>query len=261
MDITRPEIDLAKTTLQSWLDLFTQYSDEIFGDHQQPKLDKLRNQLQRLEPMVTQYMLQICGNGVINTGSFGIRQQIPFSALFATAVGGGNNESRLNFYNYKAAVISVLNNALGRIEAGLWPKKNMNPTLIIRDDALAQRYLDLLRAQGNYDRVIREATTILEDRIRTKVPHETLAKIIPNSADQTGDNLINRLFSPDKPIITISDNKNERISFFRILLGVNSFLRNPYHHTIDNTIEWSWAWSVVGFIDQLLYFIDGCTGS
>ena len=254
-----PDISLIKTTLQSWLDLFTQYSNEIFGAHQQPKLDELRNQLQRLEPLVTSYVLQICGNGVITTGSFGVRQQIRFNALFATAVMGGNNEDHLNFYDYKDSITSMLNSALGRIDARLWPPKNPNPTLIIRDDTLRERCLDLLQAQGNFDRVIREATTILEDRIRNKVPHDTLAKLIPQSADQTGENLINRLFSPDKPVIVFSDSKEERIAFYRVLVGINSFLRNPHHHKIDDAIEWSWAWSITGFIDQLLYFVDNCS--
>ena len=59
------------------------------------------------------------------------------------------------------------------------------PVLMIKDDELRTRTSDLLFAPGHYDRVLREATTILEDRIRRKVPFEDLAKLIPNAADQT----------------------------------------------------------------------------
>ncbi|MBI4234150.1 MAG: hypothetical protein HY686_06905 [Chloroflexi bacterium] len=106
--------------------------------------------------------------------------------------------------------------------------------------------------------MIREATTILEDRIRRKVPFDDLAKLIPNAADQTGDELINRLLNPNNPIIVFGD-RLAQARLFRMLGAAVSYLRNPSHHAIDDTIKWSWAWSVVGLIDQLLENIRTAT--
>ena len=152
----------------------------------------------------------------------------------------------------------VVRNAIGTLEAGLWPPKTPIPVLVIHDNELCERCADLLRAPSNYDRVIREATTVLEDRIKHRVPSDVLAQRIPHIKDQTGDNLVNQLFSPDRPVLSISDDKTVRIALHRILLGVVSYLRNPYHHTLDDKTEWSWAWSAVGLIDRLLSDVEVC---
>ena len=128
---------------------------------------------------------------------------------------------------------------------------NPTPTLTIQDDELRDRTVDLLSAPGNFDRILREATTVLENRIRHKVPFDDLAKLIPKSADQTGDKLINKLMAPESPVVVYGD-KQRQTRVFRILGGVVAYLRNPSHHTIDDSVKWSWAWSVVGLVDQLL---------
>jgi len=129
------------------------------------------------------------------------------------------------------------------------------PVLMIKDDELRTRTLDLLSAPGHYDRVLREATTILEHRIRSKVPFEDLAKLIPNAADQTGDTLVNKLFNAQEPFVVCGE-RQQQAGVFRILGGVLAYLRNPSHHSIDDDTAWSWAWSVVGLVDQLLDVID-----
>ena len=146
----------------------------------------------------------------------------------------------------------------GAIDAGLWPPQRPPPTLVIHDDQLRGRCADLLAAPGAYDRVIQEATRVLEDRIRSRVPHDTLSKLLPNSGDQIGDRLINRVFSVDDPALSVSDDRVRRIAIRNMLIGVVSYLRNPSHHSIDDQTEWSWAWSTVGLIDRLLTDIDGC---
>ncbi len=116
--------------LQSFLDLFNQYSAEIFGNHDRATLDELRNQLQQTAPLITSYFLKIIGDGVIYTGSFGIRQQIAHRDLLFTALMGGNNEETFNFTDFKAPVTSILNQALGKIDGGLWPPKEPKLTLV-----------------------------------------------------------------------------------------------------------------------------------
>lgn len=246
-----------KNTLESFLELFNKYAEEIFGKSRRDRLDDFRAQLQKREPEVTKLILDILGDGVIGMGYSG---RVSRRDLLSTALMGGNNEMPHNFSGFKALVTMLLNRALGTLKAGLWSPKEPVPVLVIKDTELRSRCSDLLKAPGAYDRVIREATTVLENRIRSRCPQETLALSIPNAADQTGENLVNKLLSPDKPILVISSEKHKRVAFHRIMLGIVSYLRNPYHHQLDARTEWSWAWSsVVGFIDRLLADIESCT--
>jgi len=247
-----------KVVLESFRDKFKEYGEEVCGDHRRDRLDELRSGLQQQAPQVTEYILDILGDCTLAFGPFGVRYEVTRRALLSTALLGGNNELPHNFRDFSAAVLSDLNQALGAIEAGLWPPKEPMPVLVIKDGELRKRCSDLLRSPNNYDRVIREATTILEDRMRNKCPHEILSSLIPNSNDQIGENLVNKLFPPDHSVLSISSDKHKRIAFYKILLGTFAYLRHPYHHRLDPNTEWSWAWSAVGFIDRLLADIDSC---
>lgn len=251
--------NFVKNVLQDFLELFNDYASEVFGDHNRQRLDDLRTQLQQKEPQITCHVLEILGDSNFAIGSLVYRMQLSRRDLISASLLGGNNELPHNFRDYNALVTSTLNKAIGAIESGLWPPQEPRPILVIKDDELRSRCSDLLTAPGNYDRVIREATTVLEDRIRTKCPYDLLSRLIPQSADQIGENLVNKLFSPDNPVLIISSQKHMRIAFHRILLGLFSYLRNPYHHSLDSTTEWSWAWSTVGFIDRILSDIEICT--
>jgi len=245
-----------RDTLEAFLKELNEYSAEVFGEHQQERLNTLRSKLQRHEPKVTAILLDILGDGAIKLSYSGI---VTHRDLLASALMGGNNEMPIYFKDYETTVTSLVNRALGKIEAGLWPRKKPKPVLVVKDSVLKQRCSDLLEAPGNFDRVIREATTVLEDRIRNKVPHNILATLIPIAKEQTGEKLLNKVFSPDKPVLVVSSEKHERIAFHRMLLGAISYLRNPHHHQLDDTTEWSWAWSTTGLIDRLLADVESCT--
>jgi len=255
----RAGVQEIKEALVSFLRIFNEYADEILRKPQQHnRLNELRTQLQLQERRITRHITNILGNPSVTVGKLGYTVPVSYENLLATALLGGNNELPHNFGNYHATVTSMINRAIGALNEGLWPPKGPKPILIIRDNELRDRCSDLLSAPGHYDRVIREATTVLEDRIRAKCPYDILSRLIPQSADQTGETLINKLFAPDKPVLSVSDEKPKRIAFHRILLGTFSYLRNPYHHSLDPNTEWSWAWSTVGFIDRLLADIDSC---
>lgn len=205
---------------------------------------------------MTRVLVEIMGISHFGIGRGG---SISTPDVLPSALLGGNNEMRHNFGDFEAIVTSQLERALGTLEVGLWSPGLPSPVLVIHDDQLRERCLDLLNAPGSYDRVIREATTVLEDRIRNRPPSEVLARLIPNSADQSGENLINRLFSPDNPVLEFSSDRNKQIAFHKILLGVFSYFRNQYHHRLDADTEWSWAWSTVGLIDGLLDAVGSCS--
>lgn len=242
--------------LEAFLEDFKQYGKEVYSKEKTENFEGLGSRLRRSAPRITDIILKIVGDGTFQLGYSGYTS---YKDLMSVAVMGGNNALPHNFRDFEAPVFSILEKTIGTIESGLWPPKTPTPVLIVHDPELRQRCADLLSAPGNYDRAIREATTILEDRIRGKLPHTLLSRLIPHSTDQMGENLVNKLFSPDEPILSVSDDKKKRIAFHKILMGIFSYLRNEYHHKIDDRTQWSWAWSTVGFIDRLLVEIDSCT--
>jgi hypothetical protein len=164
-----------------------------------------------------------------------------------------------NFRAWREPLNAILAKTIGTLEAGLWPPKIPIPALVIHDAELRQRCADLLSAPGKYDRVIREATTVLEDRIKQKVPPDVLVQKIPNIKDRTLGKMSDEFFSPTSPVLSISADRTSRVALFKMLQGVDSYLRNPYHHQLDETTEWSWAWSAVGLVDRLLRDVENST--
>ncbi len=250
-DISLPEI---KKTLEEFLEEFNQYASDVEYERGAQVLYHDRSSLQRKAPLVTRLIVTILGDATIQKGVDILRR----SDALTNALMGGANEDPVIFPDWAAIVTSLLNQALGAIEAGLWPPKGPQPVLAIRDTVLMNRCSDLLRAPGNFDRVIREATIILEDRLRNRISHDRLTALIPDSAKQGGENLVNTLLLPGAPILSISTDPRERAAFQRIMLAVFAYLRNPFHHHIDDTTEWSWSWSIVGFIDHLLHELETC---
>lgn len=250
--------ELMKDALEAFLELFEEYASGILGSRDIPgsELLELRNSLQVLEPGVTDIICRVVGNLRHNVGR---GTSIRTKFLLSDSLMGGNNAMPHNFRDFYAVAPSSVRRAIGTLKSGLWTGPTTTPVLTIHDAELKDRCLDLLDAPRNYDRVIVEATRILEDRIRSKPPHETLSGLIPNSSDQTLENMVNHFFSPDKTVLVISSDRGKRIAFHRMLLGVCSYLRNDYHHELDDETEWSWAWSTVGLIDRLLLEVDSCT--
>ena len=235
--------------LEEYLALFREFSDQIFGNRDAGTIEENRSRLRRQGPLITDIVTEVSGISYYGIRGLG---NLSSSNIIGTALLGGNNDMTHNFVEHDSAVTSMLERAIGTLETGLWPPKTSTPLLEIRDKELRERCEDLLSAPGNYDRVIREATTVLEVRIRSRCPFEILAKLIPNSADQAGENLVNKLFAVNQPVLSVSNDRIRRASVHKILIGIFSYLRNPYHHNLDSSTQWSWAWSTAGLIDRLL---------
>lgn len=247
----------AKRTLTDFKKKFEEYSEEISSRVQSYHGLKIpRTYLQQKQLAVSVILFEILGNGRVKLVKY--EQIFSYESLVSTALMGGPNENEQLFRDFRDPVIHALNQAIGAIEEDIWPPKEHIPVLAINDTELKNRCTDLLKAPENYDRVIREATTVLENRLRNKYPHEKLAELIPQSADQSGEKLVNKLLNASNSLLIYSTDQRERAAFQKMMTGVFAYLRNPYHHTINKNIEWSWAWSVVGLIDRLLLEIDSC---
>lgn len=120
----------------------------------------------------------------------------------------------------------------------------------IRDEELKARCADLLSAPGNFDRVINQATLVLEDRIRKKSRDDS---------GRPGLQLVNHVISgdPTKTILKLSDEADEQRGYADICRGIMAAFRNPTHHHVSDKFSREDALKVCAFIDDLLKVIDG----
>jgi hypothetical protein len=119
----------------------------------------------------------------------------------------------------------------------------------ITDKVLKERCSDILTAPGNFDRVINQATTVLEDRIRSK----------SNLMDLIGVDLVNRAINPEpsKSILVINGSKEEHEGLHYICKGIMLAFRNPTHHKITDKYRREDALKVCAFIDNILSVLEG----
>jgi len=240
------EVDLAnyKGTLEEFLEKYVDYTDRL-GDYH--GLEGLRTWLQRRTNLV-----DLIINRVHYEPEYTIRgKTFTFYSVLAATLEEGANEKE-HWKDIKAHVIRIINEGIGNIENNTIILKEIEPVLVIRDQTLRRRCLDLLKAPGNFDRVINQATQVLEARLRDSMSYEKLCEVIPEAKEHIGEPLANKLLSPNKPVIVISDKQIERAAFHKMVVGIIAYLRNPSHHFLDDKTEWSLAWSVVGLIDSIL---------
>lgn len=130
--------------------------------------------------------------------------------------------------------------------------RRQDPTLaaieyLLRDDELKNRCTDLLRARGNFDRVFREATTVLDDRLKRLAG----IKRRINPAD-----LAAQVLHPRKAILRVSRDGDEQEGFFLICRGLFLAFRNPTHHQLSDRFTREDALRFCGFVDSLLTVLE-----
>jgi uncharacterized protein (TIGR02391 family) len=119
----------------------------------------------------------------------------------------------------------------------------------IQDDEMRRRCADLLSAPGSFDRVINQATVVLEDRIRKKAGVD---------ASLTGAQLVNKVLSSDlaRSVLKLSEDEGEHRGFCDICRGLMAAFRNPTHHQVSERFSREEALKVCAFIDNVLRVID-----
>ena len=141
---------------------------------------------------------------------------------------------------------------LARIKQGADQKRSRVPRradstsaaieFLLTDQELRSRCTDLIKASGNYDRVFREATTVLDDRLKNLAG---LRKINPAE-------LAIKALNPPNPILRIVSDNDEQKGFFLICQGLFSAFRNPTHHQLSNQFTRQHALKFGGFVDLIL---------
>jgi len=236
----------------SLISFFNEYKKLIRGEYPVGDRDNLVNKLERETVYISKIVWEVHGGGGMILGKNSYTFQQALNYFLTDTVPNGYDD-------FVSSHISLtLNQAIGNIRNQTIPVKKISPVLPLKDVELKNRCLELLSKPGHFDTAVREATLVLEARLKNSVPNEILAGLIPSTANINFENLVNNLLAPSNPVLIISTDVKERVAFHKIMLGVGAYLRNPFHHNIDDQMEWSWAWSIVGFIDHLLFELGKC---
>jgi uncharacterized protein (TIGR02391 family) len=117
---------------------------------------------------------------------------------------------------------------------------------LIADDEIGQRCEDLLAADLDYDRVIREACVILEDRVR---------KATGADKNVVGVSLMQKAFGKNGPL-RLSERDREQVGAMQIYSGVMAFFRNAAGHNVVDSYTQDDALRFLVLADLLLAMVD-----
>lgn len=121
--------------------------------------------------------------------------------------------------------------------------------LLLTDAELRGRCADLLRRKKHLDRAVREAMTVLENRLRK------LAKLGKKEA-RSREILVARALHPDQPLLTVSEDPSEQRGVFEICKGLMAVFGNPAHHSLRDDVTQAEALGVCGAVNVLLSLFD-----
>jgi hypothetical protein len=138
-----------------------------------------------------------------------------------------------------------LTSKISLLEARL--SESESRSIAIKDDELRERCLDLLLRSGKADTAVRDATVVLEDRVRR-------AAQLGNEFYGTG--LIDKALNPTKGALEFEGTAQEREGLYQLFRGTVGFFKNPTSHRIVADYKSTRARQVVGLIDVLLQLLQ-----
>jgi uncharacterized protein (TIGR02391 family) len=101
-------------------------------------------------------------------------------------------------------------------------------------------------ADGYYPDALHKACTALEKAVQNKAQQP---------AEPTGATLMSKVFSKDKPLLTVSSNQGEQEGYMFLYRGLAQAIRNHYAHN-DTAIDPARALEWLAFLSALFYKLD-----
>jgi hypothetical protein len=163
-----------------------------------------------------------------------IQQQVTSAGVAAVAPSSNGRASRTR----STARVSKSPSATAALNAAI--------DLLLSDGQLKHRCADLLRARRNFDRVLREATTVFDARLQALAQFPQ--KVNPGE-------LVSRTLAPKGAILVVSKHADEQEGFFLLCKGLMAAFRNPSHHTLNDKLTREDALRFCGFVDSLLTIV------
>jgi len=117
--------------------------------------------------------------------------------------------------------------------------------LLLSDKELKERCADLLKARSKFDRVFREATTVLDHRLKILGNVKTRM----NPIDLTGKVLNS---NPTRALLVVSDDGDQQEGLYSLCKGLFLAFRNPAHHHLSDKVTREDALRFCGFVDLVL---------
>jgi hypothetical protein len=121
--------------------------------------------------------------------------------------------------------------------------------LLLTDTELRGRCADLLRRKKHLDRAVREAMTVVENRLRK------LTKLDKKQA-ATREALVARALHPEQGRLKVSEDPNEQQGVFYICKGLMAMFGNPAHHSLRDDVTEAEALGICGAANVLLSLVS-----
>lgn len=142
--------------------------------------------------------------------------------------------------------VGALKQELATLKQGPANLNSSPPTSLAHLHQAVQQAVGSRFADEYYSDALHKACTALEKAVQDKASQP---------AEPTGATLMSKVFSKDKPILTVSINQGEQEGYMFLYRGLAQAIRNHYAHN-DSATDPARALEWLSFISALFYKLD-----